>query len=304
MALVMALEPIFERDFAPHSYGFRPGRGCKDALRRVDALLSAGHTWVVDADLKSYFDTIPHDRLMERVGAKVADGRVLALVEAFLRQGVLDGLKSWTPGEGTPQGAVLSPLLSNIYLDPFDHAMAEAGFETVRYADDFVVLCRTEQEARAALERVARWCEGAGLRLHPTKTRIVDATQKGGFDFLGYHFERGMRWPRAKSLKKMREALRAKTPRTNGHSVVRIIADVNRTLRGWFEYFKHSHRNTFSSVDGWVRMRLRSILRKRAGLRGRGRGADHQRWPNAYFTGLGLFSTQYAHALARQPARR
>ena len=126
------LEPIFERDFAEHSYGFRPGRGCKDALRRVDHLLKAGYHWVVDADLKSYFDTIPQEPLMERVGEKIADGRVLDLVRAFLRQGIMEGMKTWTPTGGTPQGAVISPLLSNLYLNPLDHLMAQQGIEMVR----------------------------------------------------------------------------------------------------------------------------------------------------------------------------
>jgi len=135
-AALMVLEPIFERDFAEHSYGFRPGRGCKDALRRVDELLKEGYRIIVDADLKSYFDTIPHDRLMALLGRKVSDGRMLGLIASFLKQGVLDGLREWTPEEGSPQGGCISPLLSNIYLDPLDHLMAERGFEMVRYADD------------------------------------------------------------------------------------------------------------------------------------------------------------------------
>jgi RNA-directed DNA polymerase len=303
-ALRFALEPIFEREFAAHSYGFRPNRGCKDALRRVDRLLKQGHTWVVDADLKSYFDTIPRAALLERVRNKVADGRVLELIEAYLNQQVLDGMERWTPEGGTPQGAVISPLLANIYLDPLDHLMEKAGLEMVRYADDIVILCRSRDEAEAALERMRAWTAEAGLVLHPEKTRIVDATQKGGFDFLGYHFERGYRWPRKKSLAKLKDAIRGKTPRANGHSLECIIADVNATLRGWFEYFKHSHRTTFGSLDGWVRMRLRSILRKRHKGRGRGRGSDHHRWPNAYFAKLELFSMATAHALAVQSARR
>jgi len=185
------LEPIFERDFAAHSYGFRPGRSCKDALRRVDDRLKAGYTWVVDADLQSYFDTIPHERLMGRIKVKIADGRVLGLIEAYLKGAVMDALTTWTPEQGSPQGAVLSPLLSNIYLDVLDHRMAQGGQEMIRYADDFVVLCRSEAEAREALEWVRRWTEQAGLTLHPDKTKIVDASQRGGFDFLGYHFERG-----------------------------------------------------------------------------------------------------------------
>ncbi len=303
-ALLSVLEPIFERDFATQSYGFRPNRGCKDALRRVEELLSSGHTWVVDADLKSYFDTIPHEQLMGRVEEKVSDGRVHELLEAFLNQKVMDTAKSWTPEGGTPQGAVISPLLSNIYLDPLDQMMERAGTEMVRYADDFVILCRSRDEAEEALERVRQWTAEAGLTLHPEKTRIVDATERGGFDFLGYHFERGMKWPREKSLRKLKDTIRAKTKRTNGHSMTVIISDVNRTLAGWFEYFKHSQRNTFPSLDRWTRMRLRSILRKRQGRKGRGRGRDHLRWPNTYFAELGLFSLATAHAQARQSLTR
>ena len=302
-ALRSVLEPIFERDFAAQSYGFRPGRGCKDALRRVEELLKAGYTHVVDADLKSYFDTIPHDRLLALVGKKVSDGKVLSLIEAFLRQGVLDGLAQWTPEQGTPQGAVISPLLSNIYLDPLDRLMVETGVEMVRYADDFVLLCRSAEDAARALETVRQWTAQAGLTLHPTKTRIVDTTTES-FDFLGYRFEDGTRRPRPKSLDKFKETVRAKTKRTSGGSLFTIIADLNPTLRGWFAYFKHSHKWTFGTLDGWIRMRLRSILRKRMGLKGRGRGADHQRWRNAFFTDRGLFNLKDAHALARQPSLR
>jgi RNA-directed DNA polymerase len=302
-ALRMVLEPIFEREFAPQSYGFRPRRGCKDALRRVEELLKAGYTHIVDADLKSYFDTIPHDRLMALVAQKVSDGRVLSLIEAFLKQGVMDGLREWTPETGSPQGAVISPLLSNIYLNPLDHLMAQEGFEMVRYADDFVVLCRSAEEATRALETVQRWTAEAGLTLHPTKTRIVDA-KEDGFDFLGYRFEEGTRRPRAKSLDKFKDTIRAKTKRTTGGSLRWIIGDVNRTLRGWFEYFKHSHKWTFTALDSWIRMRLRSILRKRLGKRGRGRGSDHQRWPNAFFREHGLFSLAQAHAFARRSLQR
>jgi RNA-directed DNA polymerase len=294
-ALRAVLEPIFERDFATQSYGFRPDRGCKDALRRVDNLLKTGYQWVEDADLKSYFDTIPHAELMARVEEKVADGRVLELLEAFLTQKVMETAEGWTPEEGTPQGAVISPLLSNIYLDPLDQQMAAGGFEMVRYADDFVVLCRDEAEAQAALALVQAWTVLAGLRLHPTKTRIVNA-QTEGFDFLGYHFENGTRWPRAKSLKKFKDTIRAKTRRTTGQSLSAIIEDVNRTVRGWYEYYKHSHYTTFGPLDSWIRMRLRSLLRRRHGRRGRGRGADHYRWPNAFFAGLGLFSLLNTHA--------
>ena len=306
-AIRHVLEPIFEREFAAHSYGFRPGRGCQDALRRVDHLLKQGYGYVVDADLKSYFDSIPHAQLLERLRERIADERLLRLVEAFLQAGICDGLQEWTPEAGAPQGAVLSPLLSNIYLNPLDHQLAAAGFQMVRYADDFVILCRSQAEAEQALTQVRQWCTTAGLTLHPSKTRIVDIRQTG-FDFLGYHFQttrrgRLTRWPRQKSLQKLKDTLRAKTKRTNGHRLRYIIADVNRTLQGWFGYFQHSCRQTFVTVDGWVRMRLRSILRRRAGRRGRGRGADHQSWPNSFFAAQGYFSLEAAHATACQSPR-
>ena len=303
-ALRMVLEPIFERDFAERSYGFRPGRGCRDALDRVEELLESGHTWVVDADLRRFFDTIDPERLLARVREKVSDGRVLALVESFLDQEVMDGLERWTPERGTPQGAVISPLLANIYLDPLDHLLAREGFEMVRYADDFVILCRSDSEARRALALVEEWTVREGLRLHPGKTSVVDATERGGFDFLGYHFERGYTWPRPKSLRKLKDTLRPETRRTNGHSLDRIITEVNRSLRGWYEYYQYSHWTTFRPIDGWVRMRLRSILRKRDNRRGRGRGSDHQRWPNAFFAERGLFCLEAAHRADQQSSRR
>jgi RNA-directed DNA polymerase len=300
-ALLHVIEPIFERDFAPQSYGFRPGKGCKDALRRVDELLKGGSHWVVDADLKAYFDTIPQERLMDRIREKIADGRVLKLLEQMLQAGVMDSAKGWQPTEqGTPQGAVISPLLSNIYLDGLDWQMAKGGFEMVRYADDFIVLCNSQEQAQEALEQIRRWVDENGLTLHPIKTRLVDASQAGGFDFLGYHFERGMKWPRKKSMSKLKDTIREKTRRTDGRSLRVICEDLNRTLRGWFEYFKHSKENVFEAIDGYTRGRLRSILRKRMAKRGRGCGKDHQRWPNAYFNTMGLFSLRQAYLVARR----
>ncbi len=293
-ALKLVLEPIFEVGFAERSYGFRPGRGCKDALRKVVELLKSGATWVVDADVKSYFDRIPHEPLVKEVERKVADGRVLGLVRAFLTQGVMDGTQVWQPEAGSPQGAVISPLLANVYLDPLDQELARAGWELVRYADDFVVCCRSQEEAETVLEKLKEWTTAHGLELHPEKTRIVDATQKGGFDFLGYHFERGKRWPSQRSEQKLKTAVRERTRRKVAGSLATIVAGLTPVLRGWFEYFKHSHALTFRRLDGWIRMRLRSILRWRTGRKGRGRGADHQRWPNAYFAKHGLFTMQTA----------
>jgi RNA-directed DNA polymerase len=303
-ALRHVLEPIFERDFAAQSYGFRPERGTKDALRRVVELLKSGYVHVVDADLQSYYDTIPRQPLLEQVKVKVADSKVLELLEEYLRQEVLESAKYWTPERGTPQGAVISPLLSNIYLDPLDHRMAQLGYEMVRYADDFVILCRSASEAQRALAEVEEWTTAAGLRLHPEKTRIVDATQRGGFDFLGYHFERGYRWPCKKSLRKLQDKIRAKAKRTSGESLQRIVSALAPIQKGWFEYFKHSHQPVFPRLDKWIRMRLRSILRHRQKRKGRGRGKDHNRWPNAFFAEQGLFSFTAAYAQIRQSSRR
>lgn len=293
------IEPIFEHTFAEQSYGFRPGRGAKDALRRVDHLLKAGKVWVVDADLQGYFDSIPQGRLLEAVAQHISDGPLLELVARFLKQGVMESGKEWQPTErGTPQGAVISPLLANIYLNPLDQLMAQKGKEMVRYADDFVVLCESEAEALEVLGDLRRWVEEAGLTLHPAKTGVVDASQKGGFDFLGYHFERGKRWPRRKSVVKFRTAIREKTGRLRPGSMGQIVGDVNRILRGWFEYFQHSAKGTFPQLDKWVRNRLRTIERRRRRLQGRARGRDYQRWPNAYFERLGLISLVSARRAA------
>jgi RNA-directed DNA polymerase len=297
-ALKLVCEPIFEAGFAEQSYGFRPGRGCKDALRRVEALLQSGHVWVVDVDIQQYFDTIPHDRLMRAVEQKVADGRVLDLLRGMLRQGVMEGLAVWEPEAGTPQGAVISPLLANIYLDPLDHVLEQRGWTMVRYADDFVVLCTSQADAEAALRVIQGWMEQRGLALHPDKTRITDARERGGFDFLGYHFERGMHWPKRESERRFRRAIKAKTRRSSGDSLTTIIARINPIIRGWYGYYRHGHPRTYAPLDGYVRGRLRSILRKRTGRRGRSRGADHQRWPNAFFTACGLFTMSAARQAA------
>ena len=300
-ALKMVIEPIFEAQFRPGSYGFRPGRGCKDALREVDRLLKDGFTWVVDADLQGYFDSIPHDRLMTLVAGSISDGRVLALIEGFLQQDIMKDMARWTPTAGTPQGAVISPLLANLYLHPLDLLLEQSGRRMVRYADDFVILCRSEEAALTVLRQVEAWAAAEGLTLHPDKTRIGDSRQPGqGFEFLGYRFEAGRRLVRKKSLQALKDKVRAKASRSRGDSLERIINDLNPMLRGWFGYFQHATPALFGVLDGFVRRRLRAILRKQEKRPGIGRcRADHQRWPNAFFAAHGLFTLHAASAQAR-----
>jgi len=302
-ALKMVIEPIFEREFAEHSHGFRPGRSGKDALREVDGLLKSGHVWVVDADLQSYFDTIPHDRLLARLGERIGDGRVLSLVQQYLEQDVLSGTARWTPTQGSPQGAVISPLLANVYLHALDVEMAQSGYRMVRYADDFVVMCESEEKAQAALAQVREWVEGAGLALHPDKTHVGNCLREGeGFEFLGYRFEGGRRYVRRKSLKGFKDKIRRTTGRSRGVSMNQIVAELNPLLRGWFAYFQHAHPATFGTLDAFIRRRLRSILCKRHGMSYKYHRSRliHRRWPNAYFAELGLFTLKAAHASASQ----
>jgi len=304
-ALRNVIEPIFEREFEPSSYGFRPGLGCHDALEEIERLLGAGLMHVVDVDIRKYFDTIPHRSLMNEVAKKIADGRVLDLIEAFLHQGILDEMKLWMPERGTPQGAVISPLLANVYLHPVDVAMREAGYRLVRYADDMVVLCGTKEEAEAALEKLGELLEARGLQLHPDKTRIAHLMERPGFQFLGYVFYDRFRDPRSSSQDKLKAKIRTKTKLTDGNSLMDIIVSLNASLRSWYNYFKFCSANSWAwdRIDKWVRFRLRAILDKRrkgGRSKSRGRGHAHYRWPNAYFTEHGLFSLESAVKLVRQ----
>lgn len=307
-ALRNVIEPIFERKFIDQSYGFRPGRGCKDALREVARLLAEGHTWVVDVDIKSYFDSIPHEELIDEVANEIADGRVLDLIRRFLRQGVLEGMEQWQPEKGTPQGAVISPLLANIYLHPVDVIIRDAGFKMIRYADDMVIMCRTREEAEAALQALRSALEERQLELHPEKTGLVDATTRPGFQFLGYIFFGNKRYPRKSSEKKARRAVKERTKLNRSDDLDTIIRDVNSVLRGWFAFFKHSSRGAFTKLDQYVRYRLRAVLSRRKFRRSHrrrsGRGHDHYRWPNRFFADHGLFILSAEHAIVRQSYRR
>jgi RNA-directed DNA polymerase len=295
-ALRNVIEPIFEKDFAQNSFGFRPHRGCKDALREVDRLLKQGYKHIVDADLKGYFDSIPKDKLMERVEEKIADSRVLDLIKLYLEQEVIETASKWTPETGTPQGAVISPLLANIYLDSLDWLMLYCGFTMIRYADDFVIMCRNREEAELALTKVSEWTEESGLTLHPTKTKIVDANTDP-FEFLGYKFKLGNKYPTDKSIKKYKDKIRKFTRRTNAHDLETIIIKISRIQKGWFEYFKHSNKFVFESLDGWTRRRLRSIVKKRDKRRGIATtNKDNIRYPNKIFDKCGFFSLARAHS--------
>jgi RNA-directed DNA polymerase len=301
-ALKMVLEPILEKEFVSTSYGFRPKRGCKDALREVDGLVKEGYIWVVDADIKSYFDTIPHDRLMDLIKERVSDGKVLHLIGLFLNQEIMEDMKRWTPIKGTPQGAVLSPLLANIYLHHLDLTLHRSGHKIIRYADDFVVPCRSKEEAKEALAEIQLWTNQNGLQLNEEKTHIRNCLEVGqGLELLGYRFEGSRRYVRSKSLKKFKDTIRSKTRRTRGDSIENIISDLNPTIRGWFEYFKHSHHYTFSNLDGFMRRRLRAVLRKQEKRPGSGKtGRDHRQWPNAFFAERGLFIMYEAYVSACQ----
>ena len=292
-ALVHVIEPILDATFHERSYGFRHGRGCHDALRCVEELLEAGYVYVVDADLKGYFDAIPKDRLLKLVEQKISDRRVLGLIKQFLDQGIIEELQTWTPETGLPQGAVLSPVLANAYLNPLDHQMAQQGFQMVRYADDFVILCRTREEAEQALETVRQWVGINRLTLHPEKTHIVDSREQS-FSFLGYSIRGKLRFPREKSHRKIVDRLRELTPRKSGDSLEFTLLRINRTLHGWFNYFRHCHRNILSKYDGLIRRRLRRMLLKR-----HRRNPQHlprtRRWPNAYFTAHGFVSLDERH---------
>lgn len=293
-AVKLAIEPIFEKEFHENSYGFRPNKGTKDALREVDRLIKEGYVYFVDADLQSYFDTISHKRLMSKFAKLISDGRVLKLVEQWLKANITEEGKTWTPEEGTPQGGVLSPLLANLYLHDLDQKIAKAGGKMIRYADDFVILTQSQNEAEAMLEHVKQWTEENELTLHPEKTHVGNCSIEGeGFEFLGYRFENRKKWIRKKSIQKFRDKIRKLTKRTCGQSIHEIIKKLNPAIRGWYEYFKHVTRWGLGTFDGFVRRRLRGILRKQNKRPGYGRNLeDHKTWPKTYFAKLGLFDME------------
>ena len=292
-AILNVIEPILDHPFHSRSFGFRHGRSAHDALRIVEQKLQEGYVYVVDADLKGYFDTIPKDRLMKLIKEHISDSRLLKLIQLFLDQNIMEELREWTPVAGVPQGAVLSPVLSNLYLNPLDHQMSDQGFEMVRYADDFVVLCRSESEAASALEMIRVWVESAGLTLHPTKTKIVDSRTES-FAFLGYSFRGDKIYPRRESLAKVTARIIELTRRNRPDSIETIVQELNSILRGWFYYFRHCRWTIFTDLDSKIRGRLRRLLLKRH-RNNPERLPRQQRWPNDYFTKAGLWSLREAH---------
>ena len=287
------IEPIFENEFLDTSYGFRPGRGAKGALAEVNRLIKEGYTWVVDADLQSYFDTIAHDRLLGKVSKHISDGRILSLIEQWLKQSIMEDCKEWIPTEGTPQGGVISPLLANIYLHDLDTTLEAAKYKMIRYADDFVILSKTKEEAEEALKIVQKWTAENELTLHPEKTKLGNCLIEGeGFDFLGYRFEGGTSWIRRKSIQKFRDRIREKTGRLCGKSIAFVIADVNRTIRGWYNYFKDVTKYSLGTFDGFVRRRLRAIIAGQNKRRSFGAGLNNFKLPNKYFADRGLINME------------
>ena len=306
-ALKETIEVIFENEFSKSSYGFRPQRGCKDALREVNKLLKEGYLFVLDADIKGYFDSISHARLIKLMEEKISDSRIIELIRSFLKQGVMEEM-NYSPNEqGTPQGGIISPLLANIYLDGLDKQMESKGYKMIRYADDFIILSRSMNEAENILKEVTIWMSEATLTLNSEKTKIVNMADEGAsFNFLGYTFKRNkaklIRFPSRKSMTKFKDKIRILTRRCNGKSLIRIIEEIKPISRGWFEYYKHSIKYTFMNIDSWCRMRLRSILKKRHGKRGVGRNCnDHKRWNNEFFEEMGFYSLEKAYNFYSQP---
>ena len=292
-AVKMVLEPIFEKEFLDMSYGFRPEKGAQMAISEVDNLIKEGYTWVVDADLQGYFDSIPHDKLLEKIQQRISDGRILELISKWLEQEIMEECKTWVPTMGSPQGAVISPLLSNIYLHDLDVTITKAGYKMIRYADDFVILTRSQQEAEQALDLVRAWVDERKLALHPDKTHLGNCLVEGeGFEFLGYRFEAGTSWVRRKSIQKFRDRIREETSRNCGKSIKAVIAKLNPTLRGWANYFKEVTKYTLGAFDSFVRRRLRAIMEAQNKRRKFGAGRCNQRIPNKFFADLGLFNME------------
>lgn len=282
-ALLQILDPLFDSTLSERSFGFRKGRQAHHAIATVIRDAKEGYRHVVDADIASFFDRIDHQVVLSFVRARIADGRVLDLIEAFLKAGVSEDGSVRVPTEGTPQGGVISPWLSNLVLDELDKALEGERLRHVRYADDFVVLTKTRQEAHAALAFVAEVLAKLKLSLHETKTRLTDFNQ--GFEFLGFRFRRSRLGVRAKSLERFKDRIRSLTRRQQGRNVEAVIADVNAVLRGWSGYFGVAEvADIYTKLDCWIRMRIRSFRFQRRCMN------DNWRLRNQRLANWGLLS--------------
>ena len=284
-AVYQILSPIFDPEFSERSYGFRPHRSAQQAIATLIGDAKAGFRHVVDADIASFFDRLDYDVMMSRVRQKIADGRVLDLIEAFLKAGVCEGNTVSIPLEGSPQGGVISPLLANIVLDSLDKALETNGWRHVRYADDFVILTRSADEAAQALADAKEVLENLKLSLHETKTRLTEF--KHGFDFLGMHFRRNSVQPRQQSLNRFKDKVRKLTRRQQGRNVDAVLDDLNPVIRGWARYFGSGDcTGCFRQLDRWIRMRIRNFRMQR-----RNRN-DNWRLTNEVLAAWGLLSLQ------------
>lgn len=293
-AVKMALEPIFEKEFLDMSYGFRPNKSAQTAIKAVEELIKEGYVWYIDADITAYFDSIPHEKLLEKIEQRISDGRILNVIRMWLKQEIMEECKTWIPDAGSPQGAVISPLLSNIYLHELDVLMTQKGFKMIRYADDFVILAKSQEEAKQGLEIVRQWMKEHGLELHPDKTHVGNCMEKGdGFDFLGYRFETGTTWVRKKSSQKFRDRIKELTSKVCGKPIVEIIKKINPVLKGWCNYFKRVTKYTLGSFDGFVRRRLRAVVEYQKHKRKCfGAFSSNKRIPNKFFADFGLFNME------------
>lgn len=287
-ALLNILEPIFEPLFHEHSYGFRPKRDAHQAIAQVKQLLSEGKEWIVDVDIRKYFDTVDHELLLDAVNEEISDGSVLRLLRMFLESGVMENGVQVATDEGTPQGGVISPLLANIYLNRFDWEMAKTGYDVIRYADDFVVMCASEEEAKRAYEEVRNIIEGElRLQLHPEKTRIVHH-EESPFEFVGFLVHRRYLWPRIKSLDRFKGRVRILTRRQQPKNVQEVIDNLNSTVRGFGNYFRIADvKGLFGELDGWIRMRLRCFMEKKKAVK-----FQNRRITNSVFSSMGLVSLE------------
>lgn len=267
MAVVLVIGPIFEETFYDCNYGYRPGRSTHTAIAQIRRHYEEGYRWVVDADIQGFFDALDHELLMGFVREKIIDGSVLRLIRAWLKAGVMEDMKLKMVTTGSPQGGVISPLLANIYLHQFDRIMMERGYRLVRYADDFVILCKLEHKAERALEVAKQILEGQlKLKVHPEKTRIVHFRE--GFDFLGCRFRWGYVKPKAKSVQKFKDRIRQLTARQRGKNLRQVLGDLEPVVRGWGLYHRrYNVKALFKRLDQWMRMRLRAFLEKKKAVR-------------------------------------